>query len=158
MQQNRVLRRLELLKDEGNGLNTPETVQDLMAKFGCSKSTAYNDFATRTEWQPVLQEISKALLRCQNRNEQLYRKACFLYAQAKTERGKTAALSIMRQINMDSAELSGTRPSVHADVKVAAKVENDLLIDLDLMSEDDRRAILRAEEALTKAETAASKE
>ena len=47
MQLHTLERRLELLKDEGNGLNTHEIVQELMAKFGCSRSTAYNDFATK---------------------------------------------------------------------------------------------------------------
>jgi hypothetical protein len=63
MQQNTLERRLELLKDEGNGLNKQETVQDLIAKYGCSKSTVYNNFATKAEWQPLVQETCKCLVK-----------------------------------------------------------------------------------------------
>jgi len=50
------------------------------------------------------------LLKCQNRHEQIYHKAYFMYAQAKSDRAKIAALNLMRQINMESAELSGAKP------------------------------------------------
>jgi len=108
---NTLERRLELLKGEGNGLNTHEIVQELMAKFGCSRSTAYNDFATKPEWQPILQELAKQLLKVQNRHEQLYRKASFMYTQAKSDRARIAALNLMRQINVESAQLSGAKPT-----------------------------------------------
>ena len=111
MQLHTLERRLELLKGEGNGLNTHEIVQDLMAKFGCSRSTAYNDFATKPEWQPILQELAKQLLKVQNRHEQLYRKASFMYTQAKSDRARIAALNLMRQINVESAQLGGAKPA-----------------------------------------------
>ena len=111
MQLHTLERRLELLKGEGNGLNTHEIVQELMAKFGCSRSTAYNDFATKPEWQPILQELAKQLLKVQNRHEQLYRKASFMYTQAKSDRARIAALNLMRQINVESAQLSGAKPT-----------------------------------------------
>jgi len=82
-----------------------------MAKFGCSRSTAYNDFATKPEWQPILQELAKQLLKVQNRHEQLYRKASFMYTQAKSDRARIAALNLMRQINVESAQLSGAKPT-----------------------------------------------
>ena len=111
MQLHTLERRLELLKDEGNGLNTHEIVQELMAKFGCSRSTAYNDFATKPLWQPLLQELAKQLLKVQNRHEQLYRKASFMYTQAKSDRARIAALNLMRQINVESAQLGGVKPT-----------------------------------------------
>jgi hypothetical protein len=111
MQLHTLERRLELLKDEGNGLNTHEIVQELMAKFGCSRSTAYNDFATKPEWQPILQELAKQLLKVQNRHEQLYRKASFMYSQAKSDRARIAALNLMRQINVESVQLGGVKPT-----------------------------------------------
>ena len=39
--------------------------------------------------------------------------------------------------------------------QVTAKTETKITIDMTKMSEDDRKALLRAEEALTRAETAA---
>jgi hypothetical protein len=104
-------RRLELLKDEGNGLNKREIVQDLTQKFRCSDSTVYNDFATRSTWQPLVQEITASLFKIQNRHEQLYRKASFMYSQAKSDRARIAALNLMRQINIELAELSGAKPT-----------------------------------------------
>jgi len=42
---------------------------------------------------------------------QLYRKASFMYSQAKSDRARIAALNLMRQINIDLAELSGAKPT-----------------------------------------------
>ena len=63
------------------------------------------------EWQPLLQELAKQLLKVQNRHEQLYRKASFMYTQAKSDRARIAALNLMRQINVESAQLSGVKPT-----------------------------------------------
>ena len=106
---NTLERRLELLKDEGNGLNRRETVKDLTAKFGCVEATIYNDFNTRSVWQPLVQEIKASLFKIQNRHEQLYRKASFMYAQARSDRAKIAALNLMRQINIELAQLNGVK-------------------------------------------------
>ncbi len=104
-------RRLFWLKLEGDGFNKREIIKEVCAKFGCSKVTAYNDFNTRSAWQPLLQEFAEALSRAKNCHAQLYRKASFLYAQAKNDRERLVALNLMRQINMDLAELSGAKPS-----------------------------------------------
>ncbi len=111
---NTLERRLELLKDEGNGLNKREIVQDLTQKFHCSDSAVYNDFATRSVWQPLVQEITASLFKIQNRHEQLYRKASFMYTQAKNDRARIAALNLMRQINVELAQLCGAKPTEQA--------------------------------------------
>lgn len=103
-------RRLFSLKLEGDGLNKREIVKEVCAKFSCSEVTAYNDFNTRHTWQPQLQELSTSLLKSQNRHEQLYRKASFMYTQAKSDHARIAALHLMRQLNMESAQLSGAKP------------------------------------------------
>jgi len=107
---NTLERRLELLKHEGNGLNRREIVKELTAKFGCSEVTVYNDFVTRPVWQPLVQEIKTSLFKIQNRHEQLYRKASFMYTQSKSDRARIAALNLMRQINIELAQLSGVKP------------------------------------------------
>ena len=111
LNQNLLERRLFELKLEGDGLNDREIVQEVMAKFGCSKSAAYNDLATRSIWQPLVQEIARALQKSQNRHEQLYRKASFMYTQAKSDRARIAALNLMRQINVELAQLCGAKPA-----------------------------------------------
>ncbi|MGD6810285.1 MAG: hypothetical protein ACQCN3_11355 [Candidatus Bathyarchaeia archaeon] len=108
---NTLERRLFLLKLEGDGLNKREIVKETCAKFGCSEVTAYNDFNTRAVWQPLVQEVTANLFKIQNRHEQLYRKASFMYAQARSDRARIAALNLMRQINIELAQLSGAKPS-----------------------------------------------
>ena len=99
------------LKLEGDGLNDREIVKEVCAKFGVSKVTGYHDLKTKSTWQPLIQSLSRALLKAQNRHEQLYRKASFMYSQAKSDRARIAALNLMRQINMEQTELSGAKPT-----------------------------------------------
>lgn len=98
-------RRLELLKMEGNGLEPSEIAKELSAKYGVTERMVYKDFETRDFWQPFLVETKKTQLKVRNRHEQLYRKAVVAYMQAKSDRARIAALNLLRQINMDLAEL-----------------------------------------------------
>ena len=102
-------RRLEILKLEGNGLEPSEIVKELSVKYGITKRAVYKDFETRSKWQPKLQEMKKALLKIHNRHEQLYRKAVVTYMQAKSDRARLTALNLMRQINVDLAQLLGAK-------------------------------------------------
>jgi hypothetical protein len=102
-------RRLELLKLEGNGLNPSEIVKELSGKYGVTRRAVYEDFETRGSWQPQLEETKEALLKVRNRHEQLYRKAVIAYAQATSDRSRIAALNLLRQINVDVAELTGAK-------------------------------------------------
>jgi hypothetical protein len=56
MQQQPLERRIELLKQEGNGLSYTEIVQDLCVKFGCVRGKVYSDFAIKPNWQLFLME------------------------------------------------------------------------------------------------------
>ena len=98
-----------MLKLEGNGLEPSEIVKELSAKYGVSERIIYRDFETRSSWQPPLQEMEKALLKVHNRHEQLYRKAMVSYMQAKTDRARLASLNLLRQINVELAELAGAK-------------------------------------------------
>ena len=108
-------RRLEMLKLEGNGLEPSEIVKELSVKYGVTERAVYKDFETRNRWQPLLQEMKKALLKIHNRHEQLYRKAVVAYMQAKSDRARIAALNLMRQINVDLAQLSGAKVQGEAE-------------------------------------------
>jgi hypothetical protein len=104
-------RRLFELKLEGDGLTLKEIVAETSIKFSCHTATVYREMAHRALWQPLLQEFSEALLKAKNCHVQLYRKASFMYSQAKSDRARIAALNLMRQINIDLAELSGAKPT-----------------------------------------------
>ena len=64
-------------------------------------------------------------------------------------------------INARGLLLRNLQPNERANVtvnnltQVNAKAETEVMVDLSKMSDDDRNALLRAEEALTRAETAA---
>lgn len=102
-------RRLEMLNLEGNGLEPSEIVKEISVKYAVTERAVYKDFETRSTWQPLLQETKEALMKVWNRHEQLYRKAVVAYMQAKSDRARIAALNLMRQINIDLAELSGAK-------------------------------------------------
>ena len=102
-------RRLELLRLEGNGMQPPEIVKDLSTKYSVTQRSIYLDFELRNRWQPQLEGMQQALLKIQSRHEQLYRKAMIAYMQAKSERTRVSALNLMRQINVDLAELFGAK-------------------------------------------------
>ncbi len=102
-------RRLELLKLEGNGLQTSEIVNQLSAKYGVTPRAVYADFETRSSWQPILENTKESILKILNRHEQLYRKTLVAYMQAKSDHARVAALNLLRQINVDVAELTGAK-------------------------------------------------
>jgi hypothetical protein len=102
-------RRLELLRLEGNGLEPSEIVKELSVKYGVSQRAIYLDFETRRSWQPLLQETKESQLKVFNRHEQIFRKGVVAYMQAKSDRGRIAALNLLRQINFELAELTGVK-------------------------------------------------
>jgi hypothetical protein len=111
MDQNLLERRLFELKLEGDGLTLKEIVAETSMKFSCHPATIYREMARRATWQPLLQDFVDALLKAKNCHVQLYRKASFMYSQAKSDRARIAALNLMRQINIELAELSGAKPT-----------------------------------------------
>jgi hypothetical protein len=97
-----VSRRLELLKLEGLGLTQIEIVKQLSQKAGCAERTLYNDFETRTSWQPILQSIIKpedVLLKITNRYEQIYRQASLRVLSSPNPLAQLAALNTMAKVN-----------------------------------------------------------
>jgi len=95
-------RRVELLKLEGLGFTQAEIVKELCQKVRCSRRTVYNDFESRSEWQPALQSLVKmedSLLKVVNRYEEIYRQASRRMMTATNELAQVAALNVMLKAN-----------------------------------------------------------
>ena len=97
-----VSRRLELLKLEGLGLTQIEIVKQLSQKAVCAERTVYNDFETRSSWQPMLQSVIKpehVLLKITNRYEQIYRQASLRVLSSPNPLAQLGALNTMAKVN-----------------------------------------------------------
>jgi hypothetical protein len=97
-----VSRRLELLKLEGLGLTQVEIVKQLSQKAACAERTLYNDFETRSSWQPILQSVIKpehVLLKITNRYEQIYRQASLRVLSSPNPLAQLGALNTMAKVN-----------------------------------------------------------
>jgi hypothetical protein len=67
---NTVLRRLDLLKMEGEGFSYSDIVKGLSKQYDCSERTVKYDFALRGEWKPKLSgvtETNKIIMKAANR-------------------------------------------------------------------------------------------
>ena len=96
------IRREELLKLEGLGVSQTEIVKQLSEKAGCAERTLYNDFETRTSWQPMLQSVAKpedVLLKIINRYEQIYRQASLRVLSSPNPLAQLGALNTMLKAN-----------------------------------------------------------
>ena len=97
-----VSRRLEILKLEGLGFSEPEIVRQLSSQRHCSERTIYNDFETRSDWQPFLQGAGNPnyiLLKIINRYEEIYRQASKRMLTAQNPLVQIAALNTMLKAN-----------------------------------------------------------
>lgn len=97
-----ISRRLELLRLEGSGFTQAEIVKQLIEKCNCSERTLYNDFETRSIWQPILQSAIKSddvLLKVVNRYEQIYRQASLRLLSSSNQYVQVGALHLMLRAN-----------------------------------------------------------
>jgi hypothetical protein len=97
-----ISRRLELLKLEGLGFTQIEIVKQLSQKAACAQRTLYNDFETRSSWQPILQSVIKpedVLLKISNRYEQIYRLASLRVLSSPNPLAQLGALNTMAKVN-----------------------------------------------------------
>ncbi len=77
-------------------------MKELGPKASCSKRTIYNDFETRSVWQPILQGVVKPdeiLLKVINRFEQVYRQASMRLLTSSNELAQLGALNVMLKAN-----------------------------------------------------------
>jgi len=95
-------RRQELLKLEALGFTQVEIVKELSQKADCTPRTIYNDFETRSEWQPIQQSCLKSsdvLLKVVNRYEEIYRQASKRMLTADNTLVQISALNVMLKAN-----------------------------------------------------------
>jgi hypothetical protein len=69
---NPVERRCDLLQLEAMGDSKAHIVKSLAEKWHCSEKAVYNDFNTRSEWQPLLQSMNDARLQIINKLNYLH--------------------------------------------------------------------------------------
>ena len=99
---NRMDRRLDILKMEGNGSNRVEIVRHLSEKYDVTRRTLYYDFEKRGKWQPAIGQYAdrkKLVLRLLNRYEQIYRMAAFKHMQSSHDNIQLGALKVMLEAN-----------------------------------------------------------
>jgi len=87
---------------EGLGFTQAEIVKQLIEKCNCSERTVYNDFETRSIWQPILQSAIKSddvLLKVVNRYEQIYRQASLRLLSSSNQYVQVGALHLMLRAN-----------------------------------------------------------
>jgi hypothetical protein len=102
-------RRLEELRLEGLGLSFAEIIAQVSEKFGCGSRIIYNDFQTRTSWQPTLQGVNKSgdwVLKTLNRDEQIYRQASRILHSESNPLVRLGALNTMLKVNSSMREIA----------------------------------------------------
>ena len=102
-------RRLEELRLEGLGLSFIEIVVQVSEKFGCGSRIIYNDFQTRSSWQPTLQGVNKYqdwVLKKLNRDEQIYRQASRILHSESNPLVQLGALNTMLKANCSMREIA----------------------------------------------------
>jgi hypothetical protein len=102
-------RRLEELRLEGLGLSFAEIIAQVSEKFGCGSRIVYNDFQTRTSWQPTLQGVNKSqdwVLKTLNRDEHIYRQASRILHSESNPLVQLGALNTMLKANSSMREIA----------------------------------------------------
>ena len=163
-------RRKAMLSAHYSGLLTPATMTEFANQFGCSEWALYKDWSRRPKWEPFIWESVKNIDDAKNLVGllQMARETAALIMRDPRKGGNVRVGAIGKfteAIKTEVELLQGmgvlpkqTAPAVVVNqvTQVNAKAEAKIMIDLGKLSEDDRKALLRAEEALTRAETATS--
>ena len=105
-------RRSEMLTLEGLGISKADIVKQLSLKYQCSKRSIYNDFETRSIWQPDLQGVKKAeetSLKSLNRLEQIYHQAAKRAISSPNPMVQISALNLMLKSTLAAGEMSIAR-------------------------------------------------
>ena len=161
-------RRKTMLITYHSGHLNPAALKQMAIEFECTEQALLDDLEDRENWEPFIwanqeaQKDGKALLfQLQLAREE----ALFLMKTCKSANARVGAIG--KFIDSIKAEIEFSQsfgllpkqisPAVVVNqnnvTQVNTKTETKLMIDVSKMSEDDRKALLRAEEALTRAET-----
>jgi hypothetical protein len=114
-----ISRRLEILILEGLGVSRVDIAKQLSQKYKCSQRSVYNDFETKTAWQPELQGATKAneaILKIINRYEQIYSQASKRAISSPNPFVQLAALNLMCKVNSNFSEVAAA-PEILARIK-----------------------------------------
>ncbi len=162
-------RRKTMLVTDCMGRLTPAAMVHLADQFNTSVDTLQRDWERKSVWEPFIwanfeaNDQGKSLLK----QLQLAREVALELMNSPRLGGNARVGAIARFIEAIKTEieleqslglLSKVQPGPLVQNnfnQITAKSETKIMIDLSKMSADDRNALLRAEEALTRAETAA---
>lgn len=161
-------RRKTMLITYYSGHLNPAALKQMAIEFECTEQALLDDLEDRENWEPFIWENQEAhedgreLL---NQLQLAREEALYLMKTCKSANARVGAIA--RFIDSIKAEVELKQslgllpkqisPAVVVNqnnvTQVNTKTETKLMIDISKMSEDDRKALLRAEEALTRAET-----
>jgi hypothetical protein len=162
-------RRKTMLIAYHSGNLNPKAFQILADRFNTTPEALERDWYRREVWEPFIWENQEANKDGKKLLQQLQlarETACDLMNNPRLG-GNARVGAIAQFISAIKNEIElmqslgqlpkQTAPAIQLNtaVQVNTKNETKIMIDLTKMSEDDRKALLRAEEALTRAETAA---
>lgn len=146
-------------------------MQLIADKFNTSPNTLYQDWYNRSNWEPLIWESVRSIADAKKLVDQLQLAREVALEIMNNPRiggnARVGAINQYREVTKTIIELlqglgelpRQINPAVVVNQNLtqieATKNETRIMVDFSKMSEDDRKALLRAEEALTRAETAA---
>jgi len=162
-------RKIMLITHYSDKLDT-RAIQLIADKFNTTPNTLYQDWHNRQSWEPLIWESVRSIADAKKLVDQLQlarETALELMNNPRISgNARVGAINQFREVTKTIIELlqglgelpRQMNPAVVVNQNLtqieATKNETKIMIDFSKMSEDDRKALLRAEEALARAETA----
>jgi len=103
-----VERRQKLLSLRSRGLSLPEAVKELSTQYGVTTRNIYYDWSRRKTWMEGILDLKDKdvlLLDVIANHKEIYRLASLEYLKAKSENARIGALRLLRDIDLDFAEM-----------------------------------------------------
>ena len=112
MNENIVKRRQEMVKRRSMGTSLQVVVKELHEEYGVSKTRLYEDYRCRHKWIPYIMDIKDANLAYWDimaSHQQVKDWAILQYLKADNSSAAIGALRLIRDLNLDFADLLITR-------------------------------------------------
>lgn len=115
-----VERRQNLLNLRSRGISLSQAVKELAERYGVSPRQLYYDWKSRGQWMEEMLDVKDKdtfLLDLVSNHKEIYRLASLEYLKAENENARIGALRLLRDINLDFAEMivsKDTRDRVEA--------------------------------------------
>ena len=161
-------RRKTMLITFHSGRLNPASLEQMAQDFNCTCKALLKDWSKREIWEPFIWEAQQATddgLKIVMQLQLAKEEALYLMKTCKAPNARVGAIGRYTEaikLEVELRQSMGLLPKQTAPAvvvtqvtQVNSKAETRVTIDLSKMSEDDREALLRAEEALTRAETTA---